>query len=66
MMRQGKRTHDDAHRPLGGKGKRANRTPGRTMNWGAAELVERPACKECGRLLPHGFFGCDKDPACKD
>lgn len=66
MMRQGKRKHDDAHRPLGGNGKRANRTTGRPMNWGGAELVERPACKACGRFLPHGFFGCDKDPACKD
>ena len=45
MMRQGKRKHDDAHRPLGGNCKRANRSTGRPMNWGGAELVERVAAE---------------------
>lgn len=36
------------------------------MNWGGAELIERPTCKECGRYLPHGYFGCDGEQACKD
>lgn len=66
MFRQGNRKHDDAHGSLGGIGKLASRTPGRPMNWGEAELVERPTRRECGRFLPHGFFGCDQDPACKD
>lgn len=66
MMREGKRKHEDAHRPLGGRGQRANRATSRTMSWGGAELVERPTCKACGRFLPHGFFGCDKDSTCKD
>ncbi len=66
MPRQGKRKHDDVHRPLGGRGQRGNRTTGRPMNWGGAELIERPTCKECGRYLPHGYFGCDGEQACKD
>jgi hypothetical protein len=39
------RKHDDAHRPLGGRGQRGNRarTP---ANWGGAELVEHDVYAE--------------------
>jgi hypothetical protein len=42
------RKHDDAHRPLQGRGQRGNR-PGRPANWGGVELIEQKveACAAC-------------------
>lgn len=58
-MKTRRRKHDDAHRPLSGRGQRGNatRTP---QNWGGATLVETARCAQCGQLLPHGYFGCSK------
>lgn len=49
------RRHDDAHRPLGGKGKRGNRTTGRPMNLGGAQLVVAPTCPKCGVMMGRYF-----------
>lgn len=62
MPREHRRRNDDAHRPMGGRGQRANaqRSP---FQVGAACLVLTPTCKACGQLMPHGYFGCAKDMA---
>lgn len=54
-----RRKHDDAHRPLGGRGQRGNR-PGRPANWGGAQLLQHQvqACRACGRGQGH-FPGCE-------
>jgi hypothetical protein len=44
-MRERRRRHDDAHRPMGGKGKRA--TPRRVIS---VRVVEH--CPHCGEVLP--------------
>jgi hypothetical protein len=43
------RKHDDAHRPMQGRGQRGNR-PGRPLNLGGAVLVEHKLCPACGEL----------------
>jgi hypothetical protein len=43
------RKHDDAHRPMGGRGQRGNRV-GVPANWGGAVLVERNRCQHCGAV----------------
>jgi hypothetical protein len=45
------RQHDDAHRPLGGKGQRGNRTTRRAPNWGGAALLTAPVCQKCGVMM---------------
>lgn len=44
----GERRHDDAHRPMGGSGQRANRRPGQGL-WGNATLITHTvaACEGC-------------------
>lgn len=64
-MRSERRRHDDEHRPLGGRGQRANATR-KGVNWGGAVLVRTPTCSGCGQLLPHGSFGCDSEKAASD
>jgi hypothetical protein len=43
-----KRKHDDAHRPMQGRGQRGNRLA-RPANWGGAELIEHTleTCSAC-------------------
>lgn len=41
------RKHDDAHRPLQGRGQRGNR-PGRPLNFGGAVLMEQRICGALG------------------
>lgn len=58
------RKHDDAHRPMGGRGQRGNRTTGRLMNWGGATLMTAPVCTKCGVMMGSYFGewrcnGCD-------
>lgn len=57
----GTRKHDDAHRPLGGRGQRASRA-GRPANWGGAQLIEHGPCPDCGGLLDQ-YHRCSGAPA---
>lgn len=51
-MRERKRKHDDLHRPMGGKGKRAFST----------KKVSGPTCPDCGAAWwPHLCVGSVED-----
>lgn len=56
-----RRKHDDAHRPMAGRGHRGN-VPRSAPRWGDATLVETARCAACGQFLPHGYFGCSATP----
>lgn len=53
-MRERTRRHDDAHRPMGGKGKRA--TPRK-------HLPLAPRCQRCGRLITGNGHLCNDQAA---
>lgn len=64
----GERKHDDAHRPFGGRGKRAKRTAAVRPNWGGTELLTAPLCDRCGvmKVRQTGTWicqGCGEGPA---
>jgi hypothetical protein len=55
------RKHDDAHRPMGGKGQRVS-----TDRSGPSPLREAASCPACGAMLPHGIFGCSEGQPASD